>query len=174
MSFSKFTPEQEEINRLGTEQSLFAAKKGNERFFQDFDKQTKDRQAQDEIDNLTKSLSQQKALDAAKKQKANYDAGIVDPDVAASEAIAKKSALDKAAESGMTDFQRYSQKNDYDLSNQEKAWESANKYRMREADQSNVAQKDRLVTQLDKTAEQENRLRRDDNQRAIDGFKLNF
>lgn len=79
------------------------------------------------------------------------------------------------------DLQNYSKKSDYDLDNQKKAWESANQFRMKEADQSNVAQKDRLEAQLGNqrtmqtaTIDQANRLRRDDNQRAIDGFKGNF
>lgn len=49
------------------------------------------------------------------------------------------------------------------------------------ADKSNVAQKDRLTTQLDSTERQQqagfsqtNKLRTDDNQRAINGFKGNF
>jgi hypothetical protein len=191
MSFS-FSKDRSEIQRLQEEQALFAARKSSEESKKAAARQESDsaansaryekaRNAELEVSDIVTSLNQQKALDAAKKQKANYDAGIVDPDVAASEAIAKKSALDKATESGMTDFQKYSQKNDYDLGNQNKAWESANMYRMREADQSNVAQKDRLVSQLDNqkamqraTIDQANKLRSDDNQRAIDGFKLNF
>jgi hypothetical protein len=81
----------------------------------------------------------------------------------------------------MSDFQRRKQIGDYDLDNQIKAWGAANKYRMSEADQSNVAQKDRLGMQLDtqksmqqRTIDQENRLRSDDNRRAIDGFKLSI
>jgi hypothetical protein len=191
MSFS-FSKDRSEIQRLQEEQALFAARKSSEESKKAAARQESDsaansaryekaRNAELEVSDIVTSLNQQKALDAAKKQKANYDAGIVDPDVAASEAIAKKSALDKATESGMTDFQKYSQKNDYDLGNQSKAWESANMYRMREADQSNVAQKDRLVSQLDNqkamqraTIDQANKLRSDDNQRAIDGFKLKF
>ncbi len=89
------------------------------------------------------------------------------------------SSRDKEAE--MSDFERKKQSGDYDLSNQIKAWGSANQYRMAEADQSNVAQKDRLGMQLDTQKSmqqaqigQENRLRRDDFNRAVDGFKMNF
>lgn len=177
MSFSKFDSAQEEMGRIAQEQSLFVARKNNA----DIQRQARDTEAQSEIDRLLNSVKQKKALDLAKKQKADYDAGIVDPDIAAKEAIEKRSALNKAAEEGMTDFEKYSQKNTYDLGNQEKAWKSANMYRMQEADQSNVAQKDRLVSQLDNqksmqraTIDQANKLRQDDNQRAIDGFKLNI
>lgn len=181
MSFSFSPSPSQQIADLQSQQALYVAQKNNDRFKSDLEKQQQDRQSQDAIDNLTKSLTQQKALDAAKKAKANYDAGIVDPNDAAKEAIDKKSALDKATESGMTDFQKYSQKNDYDLGNQKKAWESANMFRMKEADQSNVAQKDRLDAQLGNqrtmqqaTIDQANKLRSDDNQRAIAGYKGNF
>jgi hypothetical protein len=81
----------------------------------------------------------------------------------------------------MSDFERKKQVGDYDLSNQIKAWGAANKYRMSEADQSNIAQKDRLGMQLDtqktmqdKTIDQENRLRRDDYSRAVNSYTGNF
>lgn len=90
-------------------------------------------------------------------------------------------ADEREKEAQMSDFQRLKQKGDYDLGNQTKAWESANTLRMKEADQSNVAQKDRLVSQLDNQKNmqqsgfnQTNKLRSDDNRRAIDGFKMNF
>lgn len=96
----------------------------------------------------------------------NFDSGVM-------------SSRDKEAD--MSDFERKKQSGDYDLDNQIKAWGSANQYRMAEADQSNVAQKDRLGMQLDTQKSmqqaqigQENRLRRDDFNRAVDGFKMNF
>jgi hypothetical protein len=96
----------------------------------------------------------------------NFNAGVV-------------SSKDKEQE--MSDFERKQQSGDYDLGNQIKAWGAANQYRMAEADQSNVAQKDRLGMQLDTQKSmqqsqfgQENKLRTDDNRRAIDGFKLNI
>lgn len=180
MSFA-FAPDTTEANKLAAESQLANTKRIKENADLFNQQSQQDRQSQSEVDKITKSLSQQKALDLAKKQKAEYDSGYVDPNVAALKSINQKAELDKAAESGQTDFQKYSQKNDYDLTNQQKAWESANTYRMKEADQSNVAQKDRLVTQLDTQKamqqagfNQTNTLRRDDNQRAIDGFKMRF
>lgn len=183
MSFSKYDPATEAYMDLAKERSLFETQKQREDFLLNRDKDVKksreDSQYQEELDNITKSLTQKKALDLAKKQKADYESGYVDPSVEALAKINKKSEIDKATESGMTDFQKYSQKNDYDLDNQKKAWESANTFRMREADQSNVAQKDRLVSQLDNQKyiqqagfNQTNNLRRDDNKRAIDGYNM--
>jgi hypothetical protein len=196
MSFARYDPATESAMDLANEKALFQTQKERENFLlnreSDAQKSQQDKKYQDELDSLTKSLSQQKALDLARKQKAEYDSGYVDPNQAALKAINQKAELDKAAEAGQTDFQKYSQKNDYDLNNQSRAWREANMYKMkeasqgsdlrvREADQSNVAQKDRLVTQLDTQKamqqagfNQTNTLRRDDNQRAIDGFKMRF
>jgi hypothetical protein len=196
MSFARYDPATEAAMELAREQSLFNTQKQRENFLlnrdSDLAKALQDKKFQDELDTLNKSLSQQKALDLAKKQKREYESGYVDPNEAALKSINQKAKLDKAAEAGQTDFQKYSQKNDYDLTNQQKAWESANTLRMREAsqgsdlrvreaDQSNIAQKDRLVTQLDTQRamqqagfNQTNNLRRDDNQRAIEGFKMRF
>lgn len=104
----------------------------------------------------------------AKKRLDDYKAGI-------------DTSTAREKEEQMSDFERKKQAGDYDLDTQLKAWGGANKLRMAEADQSNVAQKDRLGMQLDtqkemqdKTIAQENRLRRDDFNRAVDGFKLNI
>lgn len=117
--------------------------------------------------DITKSENEIARL-KAQKRLSNYKAGIDDT-----------SARDKEAQ--LSDYERRVQAGDYDLKNQITAWGAANKYRMSEADQSNVAQKDRLTAQLDtqktmqdKTISQENRLRSDDYRRAVDGFKMNF
>lgn len=134
---------------------------------------TRDRQKQLNLLNADAAFevnrtSAEIAKSKAQKRLADYNAGI---DTTTSQ---EKEAL-------MSDFERKKQAGDYDLDNQVKAWGAANKYRMSEADQSNVAQKDRLGMQIgsqqlmqDKTIAQENKLRADDNRRAIDGFKLNF
>jgi hypothetical protein len=87
----------------------------------------------------------------------------------------------KEREDSLSDFEKRQQLGDYDFKNQLKAWDAASKYRMTEADQSNVAQKDRLVAQLDtqkelqdRTISQENRVKSDDYNRAVNGFKLSF
>ena len=177
MSFSRFDPTQESFakEQLQSAMNTFRSQQADQKN-KDSDQRAR-AAAQKQVDDVNSSLEQRKALDRANKRTADYSAGIVDPQDAADEQAAQA----RAKEAGMSDFQRYSQKNDYDLSNQTKAWESANTLRMREADQSNVAQKDRLVSQLDNQKNmqqsgfnQTNKLRSDDNRRAIDGFKMSF
>jgi hypothetical protein len=164
-----------------------------------------DRQQRDiaNINNETISLANQKALDALNKQKADRAAGITsvaDKTRELNDLTAQYNAqksLDrvnrdianqkngivsaKDAESEMSDYQQYEQKQALDIANQDKAWANASRYRQSDAEQSNIAQKDRLVAGLDNqkvlqqnTINQANKLRRDDNQRAIDGFKMKF
>jgi hypothetical protein len=170
MSFARFDPQQEDFQ-----------KQQFQRYVDETNASYNDNKAkaasQKQIDDANYSLAQKKALDKANKAASNYAAGIVDPEEAKAQAALKA----KTDEANMSDFQKYEQKNTYDLDNQTKAWKSANELRMKEADQSNVAQKDRLVTQLDtnksmqqSTINQANKLRTDDNRRAIDGFKMNF
>lgn len=126
-------------------------------------------QALFELDSAKRGVEQDNielARKKAQKKIADFDAGYVDK---------------RELESQKTDFERLKETGDYNLDNQKKAWESANTLRMREADQSNVAQKDRLVAGLDNQRNmqqsgfnQTNKLRSDDNQRAIDGFKMKF
>jgi hypothetical protein len=170
MSFSRYKPEEETYFKQQLQRATDDAT-------QSYNESKTKAASQKQIDDVTYALAQRKALDKANKSVADYNAGIVDPE----EAKAKAALEARANEANMTDFQRYSQKNDYDLNNQQKAWESANTLRMKEADQSNVAQKDRLVSQLDNQKNmqqagfsQTNKLRTDDNRRAIDGFKMNF
>lgn len=160
-------------------------------------------QAITDINNQSIELANQKALAALNKQKADQAAGITSTadktkeltdltaqynaqksldDINRKLADRKNGIVDaREAEANMSDYQQYEQKSALDVANQDKAWANASKYRQSDADQSNVAQKDRLVTQLDSqkqiqqnTINQANKLRRDDNQRAIDGFKMNF
>lgn len=95
-----------------------------------------------------------------------------------------------AAANRVRDLSDYGKKSEIDLGNQKLAWESASKFKQSDAaqqitankelaDQSNVAQKDRLGLQTDTQKDmqragidQVNKLRRDDNQRAIDGFRM--
>jgi len=134
------------------------------------------------------ALANKKALDAANRKKANYEAGIADP----LETLAETKKLKDAQESALTDYEQYDRKAALDLRNQSAAWADASKYRQSDAAQDFGAQKDRLVTDitgqkdrlvanLDTQKEmqragfnQTNTLRKDDNQRAIDGFKMNF
>jgi hypothetical protein len=139
----------------------------------EIDNLTRDRQKEINLLNADAFLeasrtSAEIAKSKAKKRLADYSAGV---DTTTSQ---EKEAL-------MSDFERKKQLGDYDLSNQIKAWGAANKYRMSEADQSNVAQRDRLGMQLetqkaiqDKTIDQENRLRRDDYSRAVNSYTGNF
>lgn len=164
-----------------------------------------DRQQRDiaNINNESINLANQKALDAINKQKADRAAGVVstaDKTKELTDLTAQYNAqksLDKVnrdilnqkngvvsakdAEADMSDYQIYEQKQALDIANQDKAWANASKYRQSDADQSNIAQKDRLVAGLENqkvlqqnTINQSNKLRRDDNQRAIDGFKMKF
>jgi hypothetical protein len=134
------------------------------------------------------ALANKKALDTVRRKKANYEAGIVDP----LETLAETKKLKDAQEGTLTDYEQYDRKAALDLKNQSAAWADASKYRQSDAAQDFGAQKDRLVTDiagqkdrlvanLDTQKEmqrsgfnQTNTLRKDDNQRAIDGFKMNF
>lgn len=145
MSFSKFSPAQDEIARLNEQQSLIAA-----------------RQNADPQYAAKKNAEYQQERDAYRQ-------------------LEDKRDLEKRKVNDDLDLTNYTKKNDYDLDNQKKAWESANQFRMKEADQSNVAQKDRLDAQLGNqrtmqtaTIDQANKLRSDDNERAIAGYKGNF
>lgn len=136
--------------------------------------QFRDRQAENER-GIAELDAKQRALEGdnielarlkAQKKKSDFAAGVVDK---------------REQEAQKSDFERLKETGDYNLSNQQKAWESANTLRMREADQSNVAQKDRLGMQLGTQKEmqqaqigQENRLRSDDFDRAVKGFKGNI
>ena len=173
MSFSKFDPVAEQLQKLQGEEAQFN--------IDNLRSTRADNRARDaanrQVSDAAQALENRKALDAVKRRTANYDAGIKDPEEVAAQELAAK----KSKEANMSDFEKYSQKNDYDLGNQQKAWESASTLRMKEADQSNVAQKDRLVSQLDNQKNmqqagfnQTNKLRSDDNQRAVDGFKMSF
>lgn len=135
---------------------------------QAFDRQTEiarnNNKTKEEADRIESQLSQQKALDLAKKRTDNYAKGIVDP----LENIKPK-----------TDFDNYKDVQDYDLGNQEKAWALANKFKQSDADQSNVAQKDRLTTQLNnqlkmqqKGFDQTNQLRANDSSRALAAYRM--
>lgn len=91
-----------------------------------------------------------------------------------------------------TNLKNYSDKSNVDLTNQQKAWEAASKFKQSDAaqqiqaqtnlaDQSNVAQKDRLVSQLTNQKDiqqaefkQTNQLRDGDSQRAANAYKMNF
>ena len=124
-----------------------------------------------------KLFAEKKASDKLAKQQANYAAGITDPNDAQDEAQARNQKVDAAK----TDIQRYTEKSDYDLGNQGKAWRLASELKQSDANQANVAQKDRLVTQITSneqlqrnTINQANKLRSDDNLRAINGFKGNI
>lgn len=146
MTFSFYSPEQTEINKIQSGRAINNLKIGNQ------------------IEDSNLEIARLKA----KKRLDDYKSG-----------IDSRSAREK--ESEMSDFEKAKQVGDYGLDNQIKAWGAANRYRMSESDQSNVAQKDRLGMQLDtqktmqdKTIAQENRLRRDDFNRAVDGFKLNI
>ena len=128
-------------------------------------------------DEGNKLFAEKKASDKLAKQKANYAAGITDPNDAQDEAQARNQKVDAAK----TDIQRYTEKSDYDLGNQGKAWRLASELKQSDANQANVAQKDRLVTQITSneqlqrnTINQTNKLRSDDNLRAINGFKGNI
>lgn len=123
------------------------------------------------------ALANKKALDFATKKASDYAAGIVDP----AEALAKSRKEKADSEAALSDYEQYDRKQALDLKNQDTAWASASKFRQSDAEQSNIAQKDRLVAGLDNqkemqrnTINQANKLRSDDNQRAIDGFKMNF
>lgn len=173
MSFSFETSEQQQLRAFQTNQTTNSQKL----ILKQQQEEDTRRQADKPLEDARIDLARRKAQDKVNKERANFESGVVDPE----EAKNAERARARADEAGMTDFQRYSQKNDYDLNNQTKAWESANKLRMSEADQSNVAQKDRLVSQLDNQKNmqqsgfnQTNKLRTDDNRRAIDGFKMNF
>jgi hypothetical protein len=129
------------------------------------------------ISDASVALANKKALDAVNRKTANYAAGIIDPE----DAAAAANKLKSDAESNLTDYEQYDRKSSLDLKNQDAAWANASKYKQSDAAQSNVAQKDRLVAGLDNqkqlqqaTINQANKLRSDDNQRAIDGFKMNF
>jgi hypothetical protein len=141
-----------------------------------------------EVSEASIALANRKALDEVNRKKANYEAGIVDP----VETLAETKRLKEAQESALTDYEQYDRKAALDLRNQSAAWADASKYRQSDAAQDFGAQKDRLVTDitgqkdrlvtnLDTQKEmqragfnQTNTLRKDDNQRAIDGFKMNF
>lgn len=128
-------------------------------------------------DEGAKQFAELKASDKLKRQKKDYAAGIINPEDAADEAQIRAQKVD----SQKTDIQRYTEKSDYDLGNQSKAWQLASKLKQSDAEQSNIAQKDRLVTQIggqkdqqQSTINQANKLRSDDNLRAINGYKGNF
>lgn len=129
------------------------------------------------VSDANAALANKKALDTANRKKANYEAGIADP----LETLAETKKLKDAQESVLTDYEQYDRKAALDLKNQSAAWADASKYRQSDAAQDFTAQKDRLVANLDTQKEmqragfnQTNTLRKDDNQRAIDGFKMNF
>jgi hypothetical protein len=153
----------QKIYQTEQQQKQLDRQKANQSQLDDFENQ------QSSIDNTNRQTSIEIARQKAQKRLDNAKAGIEEP------------VDPKTAEANMTDFERAKQLGDYGLDNQIKAWGAANRYRMSEADQSNIAQKDRLGMQLDtqksmqdKTIAQENRLRRDDFQRAIQGFKGSF
>jgi hypothetical protein len=140
------------------------------------------------ISDATIALANKKALDTVNRKTANYNAGVVDPE----EATAAANKLKADTEAGMTDYEQYDRKSSLDLKNQDAAWASASKYKQSDAGQQLAAQKDRLVTDISgqkdrlvagldnqkemqrTTINQANKLRSDDNQRAIDGFKMKF
>lgn len=140
------------------------------------------------VNDANIALANKKALDTVNRKSANYAAGVVDPE----EAIATANKLKADAEAGMTDYEQYDRKSGLDLKNQGAAWEKASQLKQSDAGQQLTAQKDRLVTDISgqkdrltanldnqkamqqTTINQANKLRSDDNQRAIDGFKMNF
>jgi hypothetical protein len=111
------------------------------------------------------------------------------------EALAAKNkaqaAQDLATESA-NNLKNYSDKSNVDLTNQQKAWEAASKFKQSDAAQQitgqkdladigNVAQKDRLTSQLINQKDiqqaefrQTNQLRQGDNERAVNTYKMNF
>jgi hypothetical protein len=111
------------------------------------------------------------------------------------EALAAKNkaqaSQDLATESA-NNLKNYSDKSSVDLTNQQKAWEAASKLKQSDADQQitgqkdladigNVAQKDRLTSQLTNQKDiqqaefkQTNQLRQGDNERAVNTYKMNF
>jgi hypothetical protein len=102
-----------------------------------------------------------------------------------------QTAQDLATESA-NNLKNYSDKSSVDLTNQQKAWEAASKLKQSDADQQitgqkdladigNVAQKDRLTSQLTNQKDiqqaefkQTNQLRQGDNERAVNTYKMNF
>jgi type IV secretory pathway TrbF-like protein len=102
-----------------------------------------------------------------------------------------QAAQDLATESA-NNLKNYSDKSNVDLTNQQKAWESASKFKQSDAAQQitgqkdladigNVAQKDRLTSQLSNQKDiqqaefrQTNQLRQGDNERAVNTYKMNF
>lgn len=140
------------------------------------------------VNDANIALANKKALDTANRKTANYDAGVVDPE----EATSAANKLKADTESGMTDYEQYDRKQSLDLKNQQTAWDKASQLKQSDAGQQLTAQKDRLTTDISgqkdrltanldnqkamqqTTINQANKLRSDDNQRAIDGFKMNF
>lgn len=128
-------------------------------------------------EEAAKQFAELKASDKLIRQKKDYAAGIINPEDAGDESQIRAQKV----ESQKTDIQRYTEKSDYDLGNQSKAWQLASKLKQSDAEQSNIAQKDRLVTQIGGQKDQQqtainqaNKLRSDDNLRAINGYKGNF
>lgn len=189
MSFSRFTPEQDQeyqaIQASGIERTRRQRElsKVNEELAQQKALDLANKQKSDyqsgvkSFEEESKAFADQKALDKLNRQKANYKSGTVDPKDAEDEAQSRLIEQDK----NKTDFQRYTEKSGYDLDNQSKAWRLASELKQSDANQSNIAQKDRLVTQIGGQKDQQqvainqaNKLRSDDNLRAINGFKGNI
>jgi enoyl-[acyl-carrier-protein] reductase (NADH) len=101
-------------------------------------------------------------------------------------------AAQNLATESANNLKNYSDKSNVDLTNQQKAWESASKFKQSDAAQQitgqkdladigNVAQKDRLTSQLTNQKDiqqaefrQTNQLRQGDNERAVNTYKMNF
>lgn len=99
---------------------------------------------------------------------------------------------DKDKEEEMSDYEKAVRTGDYELANTLKAWDSASGYKQTEAAQTYDAQQKQLETQTGSnqaintqntdtekalqaaTIAQENKLRTDDNNRAVSGYKMSF
>jgi hypothetical protein len=188
MTFSRWTDAEAENNQAAAAAAAAAMKRqldDNAARQPTIERQQSESRA---VSDANTTLANKKALDAANRKAADYAAGIADP----LETLAETKKLKDAQESALTDYEQYDRKAALDLRNQSAAWADASKYRQSDAAQDFGAQKDRLVTDitgqkdrlvanLDTQKEmqragfnQTNTLRRDDNQRAIDGFKMNF
>jgi hypothetical protein len=113
-------------------------------------------------------------------------------DAAANAASAAAAVAQSKSAESTDNLKIYSDKSNVDLENQRKAWESASGFKQSDAAQQitgqkdladigNVAQKDRLTSQLTNQKDiqqaefkQTNQLRQGDNERAVNTYKMNF